>query len=115
MVKLKEASYFSYFGHDIYDESSAFYTDNCAPASINGNDINLADRKKDFYPSNISLCNESCYYTNVNFTTKRFTCECDISYKYSRNYTSEDNNEDEDLSYVDSFLSLINILYNFGK
>ena len=108
LVKLEEANYFSNLGYDIYNENSTFYTDNCAPASINGNDITLADRKKDFFPSNISLCNESCYYTKVNFTSKRFSCECDINYNYSSNNIFVENIYKEDISYVEYFLSLIN-------
>ena len=107
LVKLDNASYFSDLGYDIYNESSNFYTDNCAPASIDGNDITLSDRKKDFYPSNVSLCNESCHYTNVNFTSKRFTCECDLNYNYTEDNNNEEKEEDN-ISYLDYFLSLIN-------
>ena len=83
LVKLEEANYFDDSGYDIYNESSNFYTDNCASASIDGNDITLSDRKKDFYPSNISLCNDSCHYSNVDLEAKRFTCECDTGYNFS--------------------------------
>ena len=76
-VKLDKAKYFNELGFDIYNESSSFYTDNCASASIDGNDITLSDRKKDFFPSNISLCNDSCLYSNIDLKTKRFICDCD--------------------------------------
>ena len=104
------ASYFSELGYDIYDENSSFYTDNCAPASINGNDITLEDRKKDFYPSNISLCNESCSYININFTSKRFKCECNLDYNFSSYYSNkgDEKEEKDDISYLEFFLSLIN-------
>ena len=110
LVKLDEANYFSDMGYDIYNESSAFYTDNCAPASINGNDITLEDRKKYFSTANVSLCNQSCYYLNVNFTSKRFICECDIDYKYTDNNNEEkkEENEEDNSSYIDYFLSLLN-------
>ena len=110
LIKLDKAYYFSDLGYDIYNENSSFYTDNCASASIDGNDITLEDRKKDFFPQNISLCNDSCYYTNINFTTKRFTCECDITFNFSQNISNGEENIDleEDISYLDYFLSLIN-------
>ena len=108
LVNLNQANYFSDFGYDIYQENSIFYKDNCAPASIDGNDLTLSDRKKDFYPDDISLCNESCIYLSVNFTTQRFTCECDNSYNFSDNYTNKANNEDDDKNYLDYFLSFIN-------
>ena len=109
LVKLAEASYFSESGYDIFDENSTFYSDNCAPASIDGNDIILSDRKKDFYPSNISLCNDSCYYSQVNFKSKRFTCECDLFYNFSeKNIKIEETVEEEDVGYIEYLLSLIN-------
>ena len=108
LVNLDEANYFSDFGYDIYNESNEFYTDNCAHASIDGNDITLADRKKYFYPKDVSLCNESCYYNDVNFTTKRFLCECDIFYNFSQINILDDEEIEEEFSYIDYFLSLIN-------
>jgi len=110
LVNLEKASYFSDIGYDIYNESSSFYTDNCAPASIDGNDITLSDRKKDFYPSNVSLCNDSCSYSKVDLETKRFTCECDISYNFSDDSIEDEDTEEveESGNYFDYFLSLIN-------
>ena len=106
-VKLENASYFSDLGYDIYDENSTFYTDNCAPAAIDGNDVTLSDRKKHYYPTDIALCNDSCSYSSVNFTTKRFNCECSVSSDTTKSANSEENEEEEE-SYLDYFLSLIN-------
>ena len=108
LIKLDDAYYFNNLGYDIYNESSSFYTDNCAPASIDGNDITLEDRKKDFYPSNASLCNESCSYANIDLEAKRFICECDTNYNSSENNKDEENIEEDDTSYFAYFLSLIN-------
>ena len=107
LVKLENASYFSDFGYDIYDENSSFYTDNCAAAYIDNNDITLKDRKKYYYPGNVSLCNDSCVYIDVDFNTKRFICECEVSYSSSEANNIQENIE-EDISYLDYFLSLIN-------
>jgi hypothetical protein len=50
LIKFDEAKYFYYYGnYNIYNENDKFYTDICSPASINGNDITLNDRYKDFY------------------------------------------------------------------
>ena len=109
LVNLDEGNYFNDLGYDIYQENSTFYTDNCAPASIDGNDVTLSDRKKHYFPSNVSLCNESCSYVSTNFTTKRFTCECNNSYDFSDNENIDENEEEEeDISYLEYFLSLIN-------
>jgi hypothetical protein len=102
---LDQAIYFSELNYDIYNLSSEFYTDTCAPASVDGNDITLTDRKNDIYPSNVSICNDSCDYSSVNLTSKRFICECDTT-----SSSNEDNEktEEDDTSYLDYFLSLIN-------
>jgi len=108
-IKIEEAKYFSDFGYDIYNASNMFYTEYCAPASINGNDITLVDRKNDFYPSDYILCNESCEYTDINFNTNRFICECNLSYNFSEEYQYNNIEEiEENISYIDYFISLFN-------
>ena len=114
-VKLENASYFSKLGYNIYDEESSFYTSNCAPASIDGNDITLYDRKNYYYPNDISLCNKSCQYIAVDYNNKRFTFECELNYNFSE-INNNSKNIEEDISYKNAFLSYINykiiICYN---
>ena len=115
-VHFDKALYFAGMNYDIYNESSEFYTDSCAPASISGNDITLTDRKIDFYPSNISLCNDSCNYNFVNLTTKRFVCDCEAFTEFveeSDVVNNDENKEDDSNYYIDYFLSLIN--YKIAK
>ena len=95
----------SNYGYDIYNETSEFYVDNCAPAHENGNDITLEDRKTYYYPK-IDLCNEGCEYNSIDYDNERINCECDITYK-STNVTQEKNEED-DQTYGEYLLSLIN-------
>mgnify|MGYP006988884015 CR=1 FL=1 len=102
LIHYEEAVYFSSFGYDIYNINDKFYTSYCAPASINNNDITLDDRFKDFYPSNISLCNDTCTYSYVNLTSKRIYCSCH-PYNFRKN-ESEKSQE----SYSNYLLSLIN-------
>ena len=106
LSNFKNATYFSNFGYDIYDENNSFYTDNCAPASIDNNDITLEDRKKYYYPDNVSLCNDSCKYMDVDIDAQRFTCECLISNNTSDSV--QNNSEVEDITYIEYFLSFIN-------
>ena len=106
LIKLENASYFAQFGYDIYDANNSFYTDNCAPASIEGNDLTIKDRKIYFYPNDISLCNESCHYIDVNFTNQRLICECEIVYNNSNNNNSHEY-KDENINYSEYFLSFI--------
>ena len=106
-VKLENASYFSQFGYDIYDEKSSFYTDSCSPAYIDGKDLTLKDRKKYYYPHNVSLCNDSCHYIDVDLQNKRFTCECELTYNFSEN-NNEEKVEEENITYDQYLLSFIN-------
>ena len=108
LIQYENAKYFSSFGYDIYNKSNKFYTDICSPAAINSNDITLSDRYIDFYPSNISLCNDSCYYNYINYTNKRIICYCYIG--NDNNYSNiNDENTTEIENYLDYFVSFINI------
>ena len=107
LIQYENAKYFSSFGYDIYNKNNKFYTDVCSPASINNNDITLSDRYIDFYPSNLSLCNDSCYYNYINYTNKRIICYCYAG--NDNNYSIiNDENTTEIESYFDYFLSFIN-------
>ena len=104
LIHYKEAIYFASFGYDIYNRNDRFYTSNCAPASINNNDISLYDRYKDFYPSNVSLCNDSCKFSYINLTSKRIICLCE-PFDYNK---IKDEKDDYDMNYSHYLLSLIN-------
>ena len=110
IIKFEEAKYFYSYGYNIYNESDAFYIDICSPASINDNDITLVDRYIDYYPSNISMCNESCELNTVDFDTEKIICNCLTTYNFSKSSDDEESSvyDDDDITYLDYFLSLIN-------
>ena len=62
---------------DIFNLSSAFYTDICYDfvSPIKGKDIPLKDRISLFYP-NITLCENGCDCIGVNITSFKSICEC---------------------------------------
>jgi hypothetical protein len=98
---------FSQIGYDIYNKSSNFYNDICSPASINGNDITLKDRKEDIYPNNVTLCKENCQYKNLDIENKRIICECNLN----SNYEKENNNssfQESKENFISYFLDNIN-------
>ena len=110
-VYFSKAMEFYEEGYDIYNRSNIFYTDLCAPAHDNGNDITLVDRAKYYYPK-VSICNDGCKYNVVDFESQRFLCDCNANltdkvYKHDDTEKIEENVED-DSSYLDYFLSLIN-------
>ena len=101
-------------GYDIYNRSNLFYQDYCAPAQDNENDITLVDRAKYYYPT-AAICNDGCIYNMVDFDSKRFICKCnadlnDKIYSYEKNEHVEKDlvTKDEDMSYWEYFLSLMN-------
>ena len=111
VIKFEKAKEFSNIGYDIYDKSNIFYTDNCAPANDNGNDITLEDRETYYYPGG-KICNEGCEYASIDFDTQRFICQCNVTTNQisenKSNKTSLDKKEEDDESYFEYFLSLIN-------
>ena len=52
----------------------------------------MSDRGTEFYP-NISLCNDGCVYTNVDFESERFVCECDIIEDEEKEEEEEEYND----------------------
>ena len=109
LIKLKEANYFYSYGYDIYNESNIFYNDVCSPTSIDGNDITLNDRYIDFYPSDITLCNDTYEFEMVNLTSEKIKCHCKINYNYTKNVKEDESEEEEYLyTHLDYFLSLVN-------
>ena len=110
LVNFYKAMEFYNEGYDIYNRSNIFYVDPCAPAQDDGNDITLEDRAKYYFP-NVSICNEGCIYKVVNFSTQRFLCDCNANLS-EKEFKQDDYNtpeeEIDDSSYLDYFLSLIN-------
>ena len=63
-------------GHDIFNSSSNFYNDICLNfKSIKGRDININDRKKQFY-KNYELCPSNCEYVKFDLNEKKIECNC---------------------------------------
>ena len=111
IIKYEKAKKFSDVGYDIYNKTDKFYVDNCASANDNWNDITLKDREKYYYP-NISICNEGCDYNSIDFEAQRFICECDVISNISstdkNDISSDEIKENDDQTYLEYFLSLIN-------
>ena len=104
LIKFDKAVDFYKLGYDIYNISDIFYTDNCAPASDEGNDISLSDRMK-YYYLNVSIYNDDCEYYDIDIENRRIIYKCYIGNNFSNiEYYDIESNE----SYIDFFLSLIN-------
>ena len=62
---------------DIYNISDPFFNDLCFPYAVNGKDITLEDRKKEFY-QNVNICKDNCKFNKMNYATDTVSCNCDI-------------------------------------
>ena len=89
LAKFNLTKQFAEQGYDIYDINSNFYNDFCTPASMDGNDITLEDRKKDIYPQNITLCKSNCVYNGINIEEQRVICSCNLNSDKIINETKE--------------------------
>ena len=110
VVKFDLTKQFAEQGYDIYDKNSEFYTDFCTPASFGDNDVTLADRQKDIYPHNVTLCKTNCKYNGINIEEQRVICSCNLN--------SDKNIEDEEFQNEDgNFLTYLldNINYKIFK
>ena len=66
-------------GYDLFDSSDNFYNDICSPYnSFNKTDVILKDRKNDFYLPNISLCEETCEYEDLDLELLKAKCTCNV-------------------------------------
>ena len=62
-----------------YDPKSNYYNDVCSKATSNsGTDINLNDRKNEYFENNMMLCEENCELINYNDLIKKVNCSCQI-------------------------------------
>ena len=69
---------------DKFNSSSDYYKDICYIAtSDNGSDMILRDRKKEFIEKNMTICQESCFFSEYDYDTKRAKCSCDIIETFS--------------------------------
>ena len=60
---------------NVFNISERFFNDICLHYEKDGNDYVLADRIEFFY-QNYSLCNESCFLTNIFMENYSYMCEC---------------------------------------
>ena len=65
-----------------YNPASDYYTDICFPYTTEyGTDINLNDRKNEFFVKNLSICEPNCDYEGYDFILKKVACECIVKIK----------------------------------
>ena len=65
-----------------YNPVSDYYKDICFPYTTeDGTDINLKDRKNEFFDKNLSICESNCDYERYNSEMEKAICECEVKIK----------------------------------
>ena len=64
---------------ELYDKNNPIYNDICHPyTSVDGVDMTLSEKQKDYENNNKSLCEENCEYIGYDKLDKLVKCNCDI-------------------------------------
>ena len=71
------ASLFKNLGIDIFNINDSFFTDVCHSYSDSENDMTLKDRVRKIF-QNFSLCEEGCYYDEIDLENMTVTCDCKV-------------------------------------
>ena len=65
-----------------YNPVSEYYNDICfAYTTEDGTDINLKDRKNEFFDKNLYICESNCDYEGYNSELGKAICECNVKIK----------------------------------
>ena len=64
---------------ELYDKNNPIYNDICHPyTSVDGVDMTLSGKQKDYQNNNKSLCEENCEYIGYDKLDKLVKCNCDV-------------------------------------
>jgi hypothetical protein len=119
-------------GYDIYNLSSEFYNDICAPININDSDLIIKDRIEIIFPTEISFCPNECTLNYIDIQNQRFNCSCHINFstgfleigeKYGFNFDKEKminsitlkNSNFDILKCFKVLFNKKNLVYNIGN
>ena len=76
-------------GYNILNQNDSFYNDICTQFTSEYNtDMNLLDRKTEYYIENLTSCEIGCSYKRINMEQRNIQCECPI--KFEENYKISD-------------------------
>ena len=96
-------------GYDLFDSNDSFYNDICSIyTTINGTDITLLDRQKEYYNYSLLFCEEEgCTYDYYDSTINKVKCNCPIS-KTSKKEEGKDNNDEENNGFISTIVEIYN-------
>ena len=116
-INLEDAKHFyDEYGINIFNTSEEIFINQCSSFSFEGKDMTVSDRR-DLLMKNISLCDEGCQLTNLNFNTNQFECGCFMNNNGSNLSTSSkrlsNNNDNYKKSNNFYLFSCYNIIIKF--
>ena len=113
-LDIQTAINFSKQGIDVFNPEDDFFNDICYPYDDPKNrDINLNDRRSDFY-QNATFCQNGCSYSGMNYHLIVANCICDISVIQKKEINNTESKEiDGDVNKFKMFTKTIisNLIY----
>ena len=110
-INMEYIKYLAKQNIDVFDLTSAFYTDICFEfdSPLPGSkDIPLKDRIKLFFP-NITLCENHCEIKGINLTTLKSICECKLNKLLNSDFFGNNFFLKNELGEIQNLLNAINI------
>ena len=69
-------------GYNILNQNDSFYNDICTQFTSDYNtDMNLFDRKTEYYIADLTSCEIGCSYKQINMEERNIQCECPIKFE----------------------------------
>jgi len=93
-------------GYNILNQNDSFYNDICTQFTSDYNtDMNLFDRKTEYYIADLTSCEIGCSYKQINMEKRNIQCECPIKF--------EEKNKISDFKISQDYI--INSFYKFNE
>ena len=93
-------------GVDIFHIKDEFCNDICHPYAQDNNYVILKDRRKYLF-QNYSLCEEGCFYNNINTSDMTVICNCKIQENFSDIETPFIFEQPSEISFFESNIGII--------
>ena len=81
--------------YNILNQNDIFYNDICRQFTSINIDMNLFERKTVYKIDNLTSCEGSCSYKNVNFEKRNIQCECLIKLEENNIISNNKLNKEE--------------------
>ena len=98
------------FNIDVFKPDDSFFNDICInfTSTEKEKDMTLSLKRK-YYYQNVSFCDESCTYVEINYTSNSAVCACEANDKMNDKLLFSNSNDNDNQSFTsDDVISMIN-------